>query len=118
MVKRCKKKIDDELELYFPSLVNTSQIKEYFSKLKRRNSLALTNLRENTIERGAEIEKIDNDMFLSIKNKLYHGSSGAEIQTSKRFEETCFLMNQVSSKEAKTMTVLEYFQANETLSKK
>lgn len=106
------------MELYFPSLVNTSEIKEYYSKLKRRNSLALTNLREATEERKVEIDKIDNDMFLSIKTKVYHGSSGAEIQTAKRFEETCFLMNQVSSKEAKKMTVLEYFQANETLSKK
>jgi len=57
-------------------------------------------------------------MFLSNKIKVFHGSEGEEIQSAKRFEETCFLMNQVSTKEAKTMTVLEYLQANETLSKK
>ena len=104
--------------MYFPDLVNTAIIKEYYSKLKRRNSLALTNLLNETDTRKTEIEKLDNDMFLSNKIKVFHGSEGEEIQSAKRFEETCFLMNQVSTKEAKTMTVLEYLQANETLSKK
>lgn len=118
LVGGSKKKIDGEIELYFPGLTNTATIKEYYDKLKRDTVLSLTNLRTPTKERSEEIEKLRNEMFLSNKIKTFHGAEGAEIKTIKRFEETCFLMNQVSTKDAKTMTVLEYLQANETLSKK
>jgi hypothetical protein len=85
--------------------------------LKRRNNLGFANIIEKTKERESEIYRIEKDLFLGIDVKVFHGSNGEEIRSIKRFEETCFLMNQVTAKDAKTMTVLEYLQANETLSK-
>lgn len=77
----------------------------------------MANIQEEMEERSKEIKRIDEKMFLSSDVRIFHGSQGEEIKSIKRFEETCFLMNQVSTKDAKTMTVLEYLQANETLSK-
>lgn len=105
------------MDLFFPELSGTTEVKEYYEKLKRRIKLSLINIRQRTDERIKEIEKLDEEMFLSHKIKNFFGAKGAEVQSIKQFEETCILMNQVLNKDAKKMSVIEYLQANEILNK-
>lgn len=80
--------------------------------------LELENIRNHSKTRESKISEIDEKMFSKVEIKSFFGHEGFEIQSVKRFEETCFLMSQMSSKDAKSMTVTEYLQANETLNKK
>lgn len=107
-----KKKIDDELLLYFPSLFNTSDVKEYYDLLKKRTLAVLDNIaagKENPI--GAEVEKITTELLTYSKPKIFTGSAGAEIQHDRQFENLCLALSEQLHVEPKKYTVLEFYNA-------
>lgn len=105
---RVKKKLEFELETYFPSEFCNAKEKEVYDKLKQRTLLMLQGIIEdkNTSE---EIAKIDDFLFSLHNPKQFVGSTSVEIKYEKQFETSCMLISQKTGMTAKKMTVFEFY---------
>lgn len=111
-----KKKVDLELESYFPNSSISGKEKEAYDKLKLRALLALESIIEQK-NNTDEIEAIDSYMLSLHKPKLFNGSSSIEIKYDKQFENSCLLISQKANLDAKKMNVLEFYNAIENIKK-
>ena len=105
-----KKKIAEELELYFPAEFVTAREKDSYDKLKRRTELVLDSIVNGT-DNKSEIKEIDDSMLKNIMPKIFIGNESVEIKYDKQFESACFLISQKSSLDAKKLTVLQFYNA-------
>ena len=114
-----KKKIDDNLGLYFPALFNDVATREYYDILKR---LTVTNLARvadgDSDERQSQAEDLRERLVLFQKPKVFTGHDGLEVRHDKEFETMCLMITKETGRDAKEMTVLEYYNAYEYLREK
>lgn len=114
-----KKKIDNDLSLYFPSLFDDVTTREYYDIVKR---LTLTNLERiadgDTTERKDMAEQLREKLVLFQKPKVFTGHDGLEVRHDKEFETMCLAITKETGRDAKRMTVLEYYNAYEYLREK
>lgn len=108
IVEGVKKKIQEELELYFPKDFVRANEKENYDKLKRRTLLVLDGIITGYTHK-AEIEEIDDYFFKQSKPITFSGSESAEIAYDKQFETMCTLIAQKVGLDAKKMTVLQFY---------
>lgn len=109
-----KKKIDEELQLYFPNLFDDVTVKEYYDELKKRTVLMLQSIIEGETENiKAEIDKITMALITYNKPHIFSGSENMEIQHDKNFENMCLMISQKLNVDAKKQTVLEFYNAFE-----
>lgn len=108
-----KKKIDNELMLYFPALFNDSDVKEYYDILRKR---ALEIL--NGIVAGVDdpvcterVDKLTTALVTYSHPKLFTGSDGVEIQFDRQFENLCLVLSEQLHVEPKKYSVLEFYNA-------
>ena len=114
-----KKKIDSELQLYFPRLFNDSKTKEYYDQLKRLTLAELERIAEgDTEERRARAEQLRESLILFTKPKVFTGTEGLEVQHDKDYETMCLMITKETGRDAKQMSVLEYYNAYEYLTKR
>ena len=60
-----KKKIDEELQMYFPRLFDDATVKEYYDELRNRTMLMLDAIINGDTEgKRAEIDKITKKLLL------------------------------------------------------
>ena len=113
-IEAVKKKIDDELQMYFPRLFEDSTIKEYFDELRRRTLLVLDSIvNGETPEKTEQIEKITMELLTYNKPKVFTGADSMEISHDKQFERMCLLLSQHLNVNPKQYTVLEFYNAFE-----
>lgn len=113
-IEAVKKKIDDELQMYFPRLFEDSTIKEYFDELRRRTLLVLDSIvNGETPEKTEQIEKITMELLTYNKPQIFSGSDNLEISFDKQFEKMCLMLSQHLNVNPKNYTVLEYYNAYE-----
>jgi hypothetical protein len=119
VIRSAKKKIDSELQLYFPSLFDDTTTKEYYDLLKRQmlNTLKMIYEGEDE-ERKAEDEKLQDKLVLFSKPKTYTGSNGVEVKHDKDFESMCLMISKETSTDAKAMTTLAFYNAYEYIKEK
>lgn len=103
-----KKKIDAELSVYFPSLFNGSETKEYFDILRKR---ALTIL--EGIARGevVDVEDLTTRLVCFTKPKSFSGARGIEVEFDRNFETLCLSLSENLGIAPKGCTVLEFYNA-------
>ena len=108
-----KKKIDDELMLYFPAIFNDSTIKEYYDILKRRTLAVLNNIvaGKRRPDRTPEIEKLTTALITYTKPQLFSGPESAEIQFDRQFENLCLALSEQLHVKPKEYSVLEFYNA-------
>ena len=111
-----KKKIDDELGLYFPSLFDDVTTREYYDILKRLTVAMLARMTDG--EDGSKEEELRDRLVLFQKPKVFTGHDGLEVRHDKDFETMCLAITKETGRDAKTMTVLEYYNAYEYLREK
>lgn len=111
-----KKKLDTELELYFPSSFDGAKEKEIYDKLKQRVILILQGIIEDT-DTSKEVDDIDGYLFSLYKPKSFTGAESAEIKYEKQFETSCMLISQKTGMSAKKMTVLEFYNTLDNIEK-
>lgn len=111
-----KKKLQAELETYFPSEFEDAKQKEAFDRLKRRTLLVLRQIIED-IDLSDEIQEIDDYSLSLYKPKMFFGKKSVEIQYDKQFENSCLLISKQTGSNAKSMTVLQYYNALELIKK-
>lgn len=111
-----KKKIDDELGLYFPSLFDDVTTREYYDILKRLTVAMLARMTDD--EDGSREEELRERLVLFQRPKVFTGHEGLEVRHDKDFETMCLAITKETGRDAKTMTVLEYYNAYEYLREK
>lgn len=112
-IEDSKKKLNSELQLYFPNLFDSADTKEYYTELKKRTLLLLDLIISGDItdEQKKELEELTNKIVLFSDPLSFSGQDNAEIQHDKQFEDTCLLLSQHLNIAPKTFTVLEYYNA-------
>lgn len=113
-----KKKIDDELSLYFPNVFDDAKNKEFYDLMKERTRAMLSCIIEgDTEEREERVEKLTDRMITFTKPKTFTGKGSLEIEYDKQFEDMCLIISQNLHTDAKKMTVLEYYNAYQYIEK-
>ena len=105
-----KKKVSSELEDYFPEDFIGPKEKDRYDRLKKRTLYVLDSI-INSTDNTKQVEEIDNSLFKEYTPKIFIGSNSIEIKYDKQFESTCLLIAQKTSLDAKTMTVLQFYNA-------
>lgn len=112
VLEESKKKLDDELQAYFPRLFDSSSIKEYYEKLKKRSLLLIKQVSDELSEsEEEELEALTTELILFIEPQVFAGSENLEIQQDKQFEDACLVISQSTGTNPKGFTVLEYYNA-------
>lgn len=114
IIDESKKKLEDELQVYFPRLFDSADIKEYYDKLKRRTILLLRQLEKGedfTEEEQKELERVTNELVLFSDPQNFSGSESVEIQQDRQFENACLVISQSTHTDPKKFTTLEYYNA-------
>lgn len=106
-----KKKLDQEFDIFFPSLVSNSKTRSFYNRLKSRTVLILRQIQDPKADFAEKIEAIDNFLLASMKPKNFFGSKGLEVTMIKGFENTCTILEQNGfSKNPRSLTVLSFYQ--------
>ena len=105
-----KKKVTNELEIYFPGDFVNPKEKEAYDKLKTRTLLVLDSVINDT-DNSEQIDAIDMIMLNMHTPKTYIGSESVEVKYDKQFESTCLLIAQKTNMDARKMTVLQFYNA-------
>lgn len=113
---RFKKKLDFELETYFPSEFSNAKEKEVYDKIKQRTILILQGIIEDK-DNSLEIADIDDFLFKLYKPKSFNGSASVEVKYDKQFETSCMLISQKTGMNAKNMSVLEFYNTLSNIEK-
>lgn len=108
ILEAVKKKIQEELELYFPKEFISAKEKSAYDKIKERTLLVLRGVIDGK-DYGKEIADIDDYFFSLYKPGIFIGSESAEIKYDKQFEAMCVLISQKVSLDAHKMTVLQFY---------
>ena len=111
-----KKKIDEDLLLYFPNVFSSVEEREFYDNMKRRTVAQLEQITQGvTEERTQRIRQLEDRMVLAVKPKTFTGRDAFGVQHDKGYEKICLLISSNLHTDAKRMTVLEYYTANEYL---
>lgn len=115
-----KKKIDEELTLYFPKLNEGGDAKEFFEILRRRTLLVLNRIAagDSDPEASAEVEDITTELITYTRPQTFGGSDSLEIQFTRQFENLCITLSSQLNIAPKNYTVLEFYNAFEFLKEK
>lgn len=114
-----KKKIDEQLQLYFPKAFDDASIKEYYDDLKKRTMLMLKSIIEGeTDETQKEIDRITVLLITYNKPYLFSGTDNAEIQHDKNYHNMCLMISEYVKTDPKDFTVFEYYNAFEYVKEK
>lgn len=111
-----KKKVDEELQLYFPDRFNDVTVREFYDVLKRRTVLLLNGIINERFEE-TEITKLTETLITYAKPEVFNGSENAEIQHDKHFETMCLMLSEHFHVQPKSFTVLEFYNAYEQIIK-
>ena len=108
-----KKKIDDELQLYFPAIFNNSEIKEYYDLLRKRTLALLNKIIEGAPDPESEkdVDKITTQLVTYSHPKIFTGSDGVEVQHDRQFENLCLALSEQLHVKPKEYSVLEFYNA-------
>ena len=109
-----KKKIDEDLTLYFPSLFDSTDEKEYYDMMKRRAQMELEQITEgDSEERRARIADLEDRMVTAVKPRTFTGRDAFGVQHDKAYMKMCMMISSNLYVDATRMTVLEYYTASE-----
>lgn len=108
-----KKKIDTELVTYFPTLFDTSEVKEYFNLLRKRTLAVLNAIAagEHHPEEGEVVRQLTAALVTYSNPQTFTGSRGVEVQFDRQFEDLCLALSEQLHVTPKALSVLEFYNA-------
>lgn len=111
-IEESKKKLERELQVYFPNLFEISSVKEYYDKIKNRALLLIKQITEGlSPEEEQTLESLTTEIVLFTDPQSFSGPDSLEIQHDRQFENACLLIAQATGANAKGFTTLEYYNA-------
>ena len=111
-----KKKVDTELNLYFPGQFDDAASKEYYDRLKTRILLQLDSIIRKA-DHTEEIDRIDDFLLTLARPKIYSGKESAEIKYDKQFEDMCLFLSHELSLDIDKLSVLQFYNSFEYIKK-
>ena len=117
IMSSAKKKIEEELELYFPHLFADSSVKEMYDLMLKRTKLVLYGIIDNT-DNKEEIKDITEELITYTKPKDFTSENGIELAADKQFERICVMLSESLHTNPKTYTVMEFYTAFDYLKEK
>ena len=105
-----KKKVESDLQEYFPKRFNAVSLREQFDKLKKKSLLILDGIIEKNIPTEA-IEKIDMYLLMLNKPQVFTGPKGAEVIYDKSFEQLCVYLTDKTSVSMENATTRQFYNA-------
>lgn len=116
LIQAVKKKIDDELVLYFPGQFDDAGIKEYYDRIRERVLLQLDSIiREK--DNDQKINQVNDLLLTHVRPQIFSGTESAEIKYDKQFDEMCtYLIHQLSVN-PKKMSVFQFYNAFDYIKK-
>ena len=108
-----KKKIDAELQLYFPRIFSDSAVKEYYDLLKARTIAVLNGIiaGEFDPEGLPEVQRITDRLITYSRPRCFTGADSEEIAFDLQFENLCLVLSEQLHVRPKGYTVLEFYNA-------
>jgi len=116
LIESVKKKIDQELSLYFPGTFDNSEVKEYYDRLRERALLQLDQIIRGT-KNESRIEKVDDFLLILAKPEIFAGSKSKEISFDKEFESMCLFLTKELAIDIEDMNVMQFYSALEYIKK-
>lgn len=115
-IEAVKKKIDEELQAYFPHLFESGEVKEYYDELRRRTLVVLDSIINGDSEaKRAEIDRLTMELLLYNKPQSFTGADNFEVSYDKQFDRMCFVLSQQLNIPAESYTVRAFYGAFEYL---
>lgn len=111
-----KKKIDTELQQYFPALFGNSSEKEYFDLILKRTKAVLSGIVEQK-DNTAEVDALTLELLTYIKPYDF-ANDNIELAADRQFEKICLMLIENLHCEPKKYTVLEFYSAFDYLKEK
>lgn len=105
-----KKKLNSELETYFPEDFSNVREKDAYDRLRARTLLVLDSVANGT-DNSDGIEAIDKALLQAYRPNSFSGASSVEVTYDKQFESACLLIAQRANLDARGMTVLQFYSA-------
>ena len=108
-----KKKIDAELQLYFPRIFSDAAVKEYYDLLKARTLAVLNGIIAGEYDPEAlpEVRRLTDRLITYSRPRCFTGSDSVEIQFDLQFENLCLVLSEQLHVRPKEYTVLEFYNA-------
>ena len=99
--------------MYFPSLFNDSDVKEYYDLLRKRTLEILNGIVAGKEKPNATdvVEKLTTELVTYSNPKVFTGSNGIEIQFDRQFENLCLVLSEQLHVDPKKYSVLEFYNA-------
>lgn len=117
LLQSIKKKIDEQLEVYFPSIVNTASEKQFYDLLITRARLQLAQIGGRADNTG-KINTIEQEMLLQNKPRKFEEGYNSEVEFDKEFNKSIVLIKDQLQADARSFSVMEYYNALEYLKSK
>lgn len=111
-----KKKIDGELQAYFPALFGDSSEKEYFDLILKRTKAVLAGIVEEK-DNTADVDAITLELLTYVKPYDFT-TDNIEMAADRQFEKICLMLTENLHCEPKKYTVLEFYSAFDYLKEK
>lgn len=111
-----KKKIDRELSLYFPGKFEDASVKEYFDLLRDHTLLRLKHIISGD-DVSSKCEKLEIQLALLAKPRIFWGRNSVEISYDKQFEEMCLILAHNVQVNPKEMSVMQFYNAFDYIKK-
>jgi hypothetical protein len=117
-MEEAKKKIDEQLSLYFPKVFDDSAQKEYYDRMRNRTIMLLRAIIEGdqSEETMQKIAKATDELVTYFSPQPYYGTDSAEIKYDKQYENMCLLISQQLHTDPNEFTVLQFYNAYEYVS--
>ena len=108
-IAESKKKIDEELLMYFPAMFDNADVKEYYNKMKERTVATLNAI----INDGAfsDVERLTDELLTFNNPPDFDSTENVEIKCDKQFERMCLMLSQHLNIDAKSFTTLAFYNA-------
>jgi len=115
-LKEAKKKIETELQTYFPALFGDSSEKEYFDLILKRTKAVLAGIVEEK-DNTADVDAITLELLTYVKPYDFT-TDNIEMAADRQFEKICLMLTENLHCEPKKYTVLEFYSAFDYLKEK
>ena len=107
-----KKKIEDDLVVYFPSMFDDPTVKEYYDMIRSRTIAVLDEITHGADEETErKIDDITNSILTYSAPQNFRGTDSVEIQFDRNFERMCHIISYHLNVSPKDYTVTEYYSA-------
>lgn len=118
LVDTYKKKVEEELDQYFPKRFSDSETKEYHDLLRQKTTLLLSYILEGKKDNLSKATELEYLIVTFAKPKSFLGAKSAEILYNKQFSEMCLFIQKEAGLDPDKTTVLDLFNALEVVKKR